>query len=128
MVRKILKSFVGVLLSAGLVGGALVGPALAHARAITQVHTAVWEDSGVIHTEAWLDVDRHAGIMKTTLKKKNTSGDWVFVDRKRAQWAAGWGYQANFDLIAGDRVCKAVAKFTSDNHPNLKKASAPFDC
>jgi hypothetical protein len=66
--------------------------------------------------------------MKTTLKKKNASGDWVFVDRKRAKWALGWGYVAQFSLVAGDKTCKAVARFTSDNHPTLQKASPSFAC
>lgn len=127
--RKLSRNLVGgVLLSAGLVGLAPAGPALAHGRTITQVYTAVWEDSGVIHTQAWLDVDKHPGIMKTTLKKKNASGDWVFLHRKTAKWAVGWGYVAQFPLVAGHKTCKAVAKFTSDNHPDLKKASAPFAC
>jgi hypothetical protein len=113
--------------AATLVGGALVGPAAAHSRAITEVYTSVWED-GTINTQAWLDRETHAGTMKITLKKRNAAGDWVAIATKKAVYQLGWGYTVNFSPVAGDKRCKAVARFTSNNHPTLTKASAAFDC
>lgn len=105
----------------------LIGPAAAHERTITQVFATVWED-GSINTQAWLNPETHAGTMKTTLKKKNAAGDWIKIARKKATYQVGWGYMVTFDAVPGKKKCKAVAKFTSRNHPKLSKASPVFDC
>jgi hypothetical protein len=124
---KSTKWFIATALAATLIGGVLVGPAAAHKRTITQVYTDVWED-GAVHTQAWLSTETHAGTMKTTLKKRNAAGDWVNIATKKAVYAIGWGYAATFNAVAGQKRCKAVARFTSVNHPTISKSSLVFDC
>ena len=105
---------------------ALIVPAAAHKRSITEVY--VNNDFDPILVGAWVEPECHPGTMKITLKKKNADGVWVKVITKRANCRLGWGYTANFDALAGDKRCKAKAKFTSQNHATLSKTSDPFDC
>ena len=122
------KFLVGIAAVATLIIGSLMGPAIAHTRYIDHIYTANWGEGG-IHVQAWLKpMEKHAGTMKITLKKKNASGDWVFVDRQTAEYAVGWGYAYTFDQVPGTKVCKAIATFKSDNHPDLKKAKSGFGC
>jgi hypothetical protein len=125
---KIAKPLLASAAVAGLVLGAFAGPAAAHKRSITQVYGADWPESNEVHTQAWLNPETHAGTMKTTLQKKNAAGDWVKIATKKATYQLGWGYTVNFNSVAGNKRCRAVAKFTSDNHPTISKASPAFDC
>ena len=123
---KLSKLIVGSAVTVGLLIGGPVGPAAAHSRAITQVHTNT--DHNNILVSAWVEPEGHPGVMKIALKKRNASGDWVLVARQRATYQLGWGYTTNFDPVAGRKRCKAVARLTSDNHPAITKASPVFAC
>jgi hypothetical protein len=111
-----------------LVSGALVVPASAHKRTITDVSSSVDEED-VIRLFAFMDPEQHAGTMKLTLKKKNAAGDWVVVRTKKAFYGGlGWGYFSSFGKTVGNRRCKPSAVFTSNNHPTLRKSGVAFDC
>jgi hypothetical protein len=128
---KLAKRLIGTAAVVGLVSGVLAGPAAAHRRVITQVYAETWVDGGTEHhidTQVWLSPEQHPGTVRTTLRMKNDAGDWVFVDRKRANFQLGWGYYARFDPIVGDESCKAFAKVTANNHPTLRKSSPAFAC
>ncbi|MDQ4145711.1 MAG: hypothetical protein M3198_18590 [Actinomycetota bacterium] len=125
------KRLIATAAVASLAIATLAAPAAAHPRTITHTYAAVWESDGQerwIDTQAWLSTETHRGKMMTTLKKTDAAGDWVFVGRKRATYRIGWGYAATFDALAGDQECKASWRFTSENHPTLRKSSAPFTC
>ena len=121
--RLVAMTVVGILVS-----GALVVPASAHKRTITDVASSVDEED-VIRLFAFTDPEQHAGTMKLTLKKKNAAGDWVVVKTKKAFYGGlGWGYFTDFGKTVGNRRCKPSAKFTSNGHPTLRKAGPAFDC
>ena len=121
--RLVAMTVVGVLAT-----GALAGPVSAHKRTITDVSSSV-DEEGVIRLFAFMNPEEHAGTMKLTLKKKNAAGDWVVVRTKKATYGGlGWGYFTTFGKIAGNKRCKPAAKFTSNNHPTLRKAGPAFDC
>ena len=123
------KRLVATAAVGALALGVLVGPASAHTRNISQVYTANWEGGGGVNVQAWLKpMEKHPGTMKLTLKKKNAEGDWVVIGRATGKYQIGWGYTHTFDPVAGQKTCKALAKFTSDGHPNVSKASDPFKC
>ena len=127
MLNKSLRMLVAVLLGCVLTIP-MVGPATAHTRRITQVYTADWGTGG-IHVQAWLGpMEQHPGTMRITLKKRNAAGDFVLVDQARGIYQIGWGYMHTFDPVAGAQTCRAFAKFTSNNHPNISKASDSFSC
>ena len=120
------RALVGALLG-GLLAIATMAPASAHRRTITDVYGSDFEEGGT-HAAAWLGPNEtHAGIMRITLKMR-VDGAWVFVDRARAYYQVGWGYHHTFDPIPTAERCKAFAKFTSNDHPDLSKQSDPFDC
>jgi hypothetical protein len=121
------RSVVVLAIAVGLLTGALLGPAAAHKRVFIQMYATTWED-GTVHTQAWLNPEKHAGIMRTTLKKKNSAGDWVKIATKKATFQLGWGYTVNFSPVAGQKMCKAIARHTAENHPTITKASDPFAC
>ena len=125
---KILGRLVAISAIATLAGGALAGPANAHKRTITDVSSGI-DEEGVIYVHAFMDPEEHAGTMKITLKKKNGAGRWVAVRTKKAPYGGlGWGYFTTFADVAGNKRCKGLAKFTSRNHPSLKKTSPAFNC
>lgn len=122
------KRLVAIAAVGMLATGALAGPASAHKRTITDVSSSVDEED-VIRIFAFLNPEEHAGTMRITLKKKNAAGDWVVVKTKKAPYGGlGWGYFTSFADVAGDKRCKGAAKFTSRDHPTLKKTSSGFDC
>jgi hypothetical protein len=125
---NISKRLVALAVGATVLAGLLAGPASAHPRTITSVSSAV-DEEGVIYVHAFLNPDEHPGTMRITLKKKNAAGDWVAVKTKKAPYGGlGWGYFTTFNDVAGNKRCKGNAKFTSRNHPTLRKASPAFDC
>ena len=76
------RLFVASMLVSGFLGTALIGPAAAHKRSITQVY--VNNDFDPILVGAWVEPECHPGTMKITLKKKNADGVWVNVITKKA--------------------------------------------
>lgn len=120
------KCLVASALVAGLLGIAMIGPAAAHKRVITDVFINTDYDN--ILVQAWVEPECHAGTMNITLKKRNSAGDWVAINTKKGVCQLGWGYTTNFNPPAGDKRCKAIARFNSNNHPTLSKASPIFDC
>ena len=124
------KRLVATIAAGGLLLGAFAGPAAAHKVTLDQMYMSEPTfGQGGVNAQMWLSIPNHAGKVMLTLKKKNSSGDWVNAfDPKQATYQEGWGYTYTFKPVSGDKTCKVKGVFTKANHDTVKGVSETGPC